>query len=1592
MEQKAFTLLNKGMNRDLSISKAGESSAYENHNIRIIARDHDTLLSVTNERGNKQIVLGENVGIVGELVGWNVLNNQIILFTTDSFNKNKPDYIYRIEYDDELGSFRLKYGSMEGRWLYNGNLGFSLEYPIESVVYFETEDIQKIYWVDGQHVLRFMNFMADDAEIARWDDTYFDSNRYADFGVSVGINKDNSGNTRANGIVQYLLTYYNKHGQETGVVWVSDLVYLSPVDRGGVADGTNSNKVTLKFSEMDKSFTHYRVYSIFRSALNGTTVAYIVADGEMQSAGAIVIDDGAHLVAEDVQRLLYLGSQEVKPGTLTHKDQTLFLGDLQSIGKENYDAMESAVKSMYDSNGNSKCITFRLSDSESSVIGDIPYHTDTGAYEYDSQLNLTSSQILSFKGGEKYRFALTFRRKDGTTTEAFWIGDAENTLYPVIDSSAGKIKRVVAECALPDSVVSAMENCGFETAQLMIAEATYADRSVKAQGILNPTMFNVWDRYNDRLYVQSSWISRPRNSSFATRHFEPVHNSTGSTGEIECNYWTTTGEPTPYYRLSGDKYVDQFDGRSFADCIMMIYYIKELSGRYDGAIYLVEGSATTDAGLDLLKKYKFQESDVSVGSDSWVVDGDGFSISIKYTGAKSSKTNSIEDLYKQLKAGCINVLGLSGRDMVEESRFNTWCTRSERGAYFNKVLPNNVYYYDFSALNNGTNPSDSDLLARWGNQADSEEPDSLNYIPSYYRKHLMFVDENIVTLNSPELEYEAVSFDNAEKYKLRIVGIARITNTSSDYTVDATPGRLAGENLLREKFIGDTDGIISWPLWKENGLKPNPKDGSVVPEDERDRTPEDYKWSEDTVSYWLHMWNHSGKITGFTSSDDDYSRLNSKVFANLRYSYDTIYNYNEDYKWEREIQSGSLRVYNYTSDQYVSLKCGDKTIYYDANIRQSLLPPGSLKYPILYSKESFESGEEAFTDAAFLYVNSPVQMNYFSSAHAVVALPTVKSSSTYTQTILPYLGDASGAVSVANNAIMPWLANGTVTAANTYLLDQERYDLGTNSRSSSWSPYEKYLFIGEIYYDFSDNDTRYGDVKNNRFVTAGPQYTLSKLQKSKKMYANQGDTYFQRWDCLKTKPASTTDATNGVIDITSFMVETHINIDGRTDNQREIGLIASIDTAKYGQLNSVYSQQNNYFAQRDLDEDFNQDSYRSSITWTLEKADSAETDEWSHITLANTLKLDGDKGYCNALRRFQNSIIAFQDKGIAEVLFNSRTQLTTTDGVPVEIANSGKVDGKRYISNKYGCTNKWSIVEGKSALYFIDNINKAFCAFNGNIAPLSSQLGFDVWFRRNNRLKAWTPAHFENFVSFYDRINSDVYLVHDSGDGMPCLVYNEILGAFTSFFDYRRVPMMTNVSDKFISFRDSILWKQNEGLYCNFFGQQNDFWVSYRVTPDPYGDKIWTNIDYRADFFEILDKDAKDLVPEKDFINGDLGKFAVSGISPGMNIIGRPEGNVTVVAGRDVYKENETFTSYKVTDEYQTTGDVSMATDTSKIDPVRKKFRIWRLTIPRALKHDTNKRGLDRIRNPWVNIEFRKKVTDNKLLMQLHDIVVKYFE
>ena len=161
------------------------------------------------------------------------------------------------------------------------------------------------------------------------------------------------------------------------------------------------------------------------------------------------------------------------------------------------------------------------------------------------------------------------------------------------------------------------------------------------------------------------------------------------------------------------------------------------------------------------------------------------------------------------------------------------------------------------------------------------------------------------------------------------------------------------------------------------------------------------------------------------------------------------------------------------------------------------------------------------------------------------------------------------------------------------------------------------------------------------------------------------------------------------------------------------------------------------------------------------------------------------------------------------------------------------------------------------------------------------------------------------------------------------------------------------------------MWLQNEGLYNDFYGTIKPFWMLWRVQPEPYGDKIWGNIEYRADFFKTLSSNAINRVGE-DNVNGE-------------------------------YQPDITFDTVRIWNEYQDTGEIKMtwggAVSEDSYPDIRKKFRIWRADIPRAKATTDNPYGLDRIRNPWIWLKMGVNADkmDNRCMMQLHDVNIKYY-
>jgi hypothetical protein len=153
MELRQIQCDNLGMSRDLTVSALGKDKsgstnfAFENYNIRIWANTDNTALAVTNERSTSEELTGQSA-LPGVFVGGCKLNKYLVLFITEPTNTGLRDSIYRLHYDGT---------SLQSIQLYHGNLNFDLNHPIEAVGYYESEEVQKVYWVDGYNPNRFIN-------------------------------------------------------------------------------------------------------------------------------------------------------------------------------------------------------------------------------------------------------------------------------------------------------------------------------------------------------------------------------------------------------------------------------------------------------------------------------------------------------------------------------------------------------------------------------------------------------------------------------------------------------------------------------------------------------------------------------------------------------------------------------------------------------------------------------------------------------------------------------------------------------------------------------------------------------------------------------------------------------------------------------------------------------------------------------------------------------------------------------------------------------------------------------------------------------------------------------------------------------------------------------------------------------------------------------------------------------------------------------------------------------------------------------------------------------------------------------------------
>ena len=825
--------------------------------------------------------------------------------------------------------------------------------------------------------------------------------------------------------------------------------------------------------------------------------------------------------------------------------------------------------------------------------------------------------------------------------------------------------------------------------------------------------------------------------------------------------------------------------------------------------------------------------------------------------------------------------------------------------------------------------------------------------------HAFYVDNLLATVHSPETIFDT-SLANLDfnGCKMRYVGGTNFLRTYGDIDIQVSSPPIGSDaaGFIHKSIVTSPSAALISGLFFNDYIV-----------DDADKTPKyaAYNTSSPPVDFPIFMWHKNGSLNNDVARDNRSAVLLKKKISNFRLGAETSYGDSSDYEVEdmQYFGSDTLSIVKISGHPYMGnietmLTPTTPSPFYfvgspwrekvDTDFNSDCYNFLALKDP---SNTDSRSGvwiwEKRDNKYSFYWNNGkaddigdyvsgldqwrePISMKYKSTPHIVVKLKR---------------GNSFGNASVNVNGILAKVNNDEIP-------------------------------VVEIYKDYN-KDTIFGGTSNEalqaaNWIPCGPMVAFNEDTDSITLNYKWGDTYFQRYECLKTY-AFTPEDKNQVVEIASFMVETRVNIDGRYDRNKAQTSNLNMSPQNFNLLNPVYSQMDNFFSYKMVDEDnYKNTAFPNTITWTKTKQNGADVDLWTNITLANTLEMDGNKGEVNKLVRFNNQLLSFQDSGISQILYNENTQISTTEGVPIEIANSQKVQGKRYYSDTVGCSNKWSIAQTPAGIYFMDSNEKGIYLFNGQLNNLSTTGGFNSWAKQNIPASdvEWTPNVFDSFIAFYDKLNQDVLFINKE----TALAYSEKFNCFTSFYDYGETSYFNNLDDVGIWIKGNSLWKHQGGKYCNFFDENKPFSMTLIANQEPQMVKVFTNLEFRA------------CVEGEGTYDNTKDKFNPSLPFETLETWNEYQHGILTLSNRNA---NDRFTHGK---------DNGI---------LARKFRMWRCDIPRdnAKVDSTTEslmgikrfkaRPLDRIRNPWAYIKLTKNAAKEESFLnktEIHDIMATYFD
>jgi hypothetical protein len=478
MNKATKVTYNGGMNQDLSKSKHTPNIYFEGKNVRIIASDSQSTGSLTNEKGNlflrqipditiedgvitydnktlnyttSEILNGSSTN--QQIIGHSLNRNCFILFTTDN---EGIDCIWKLDENSYILTL-----------LYLRNLNFNTSNPIQPVSNFENENIDKVYWVDGNNQLRFININhsienGDTEELIDLPQNLIE--QVGDFTLNQPILSEISGGNHTSGVIQYAYNLYKISGSQTKISPLSETISLDKqILGGGEVNEIVSTTPVIQINNIDPNYTNLRLYAIKYTSYNQTPQVSLILDTDVTDNNQITYYDTGSIIQNiSLEEFIFLGSDVIIPQHINSKDNRLFLANY----KESNYIVDIDCRA-YSFNNTTSPRQARITDSFTNVLGNplIPVNSKTlfgdtqlydsipekysainqnyNIYKYDLAGNIGGEgkyikyniirttnvnnlyKKTFFKDYEIYRLGIQFYNKKGQVSLPKWIADTK---------------------------------------------------------------------------------------------------------------------------------------------------------------------------------------------------------------------------------------------------------------------------------------------------------------------------------------------------------------------------------------------------------------------------------------------------------------------------------------------------------------------------------------------------------------------------------------------------------------------------------------------------------------------------------------------------------------------------------------------------------------------------------------------------------------------------------------------------------------------------------------------------------------------------------------------------------------------------------------------------------------------------------------------------------------------------------------------------------------------------------------------------------------------------------------------------------------